>query len=92
MYVGRMPSAFYESPGVWALDPELQSKMEERMEEEAITRLEEEVQSIREAGGKAVQVHAKVERPDVEIVKLGEELGVDLIVVGSPASDPSRGR
>ncbi len=31
VYVGRMPSAFYESPGVWALDPELQSKMEERM-------------------------------------------------------------
>jgi nucleotide-binding universal stress UspA family protein len=88
VYVGHMPTVFYESPGVWALDPELQSKMEERMEEEAITRLEEEVQRIREAGGKVAQAHAKMGRPDAEIVKLGEELGADLIVVGSRGLGP----
>jgi nucleotide-binding universal stress UspA family protein len=88
VYVGRMPSAFYESPGVWALDPELQSEMEVRMEEEAITRLAEEVHSIREAGGKFAQAHAKVGRPDAEIVKLAEELAADLIVVGSRGLGP----
>jgi nucleotide-binding universal stress UspA family protein len=88
VYVGHMPSGLYMSPGVWALDLQLQSEMEERIEEEAITRLAEEVQSITEAGGKVTHAHAKVGRPDVEIAKLGEELGVDLIVVGSRGLGP----
>jgi nucleotide-binding universal stress UspA family protein len=88
VYVGRMPTVFYKSPSVWALDPELQSEMEVRMEEEAITRLEEEGQSIREAGGKVAQAHAKMGRPDAEKLKLAEELGVDLIVVGSRGLGP----
>jgi nucleotide-binding universal stress UspA family protein len=88
VYVGHMPSVFYESPGLWALDPNLQSEMEERMEEGAITRLEDEVQSIKEVGGKVAQAHAKVGRPDAEIVKLAEELGADLIVVGSRGFGP----
>jgi nucleotide-binding universal stress UspA family protein len=83
-----MPGVFYESPGVWALDPRLQSEMEVRMEEETITRLAEEVHGIKEAGGEIAQAHAKVGRPDAEIVKLAEELGADLIVVGSRGLGP----
>src|SRR5215216_6782279 len=88
VYVGHMPPVFYESPGAWTLDRDLQGRMEERAEEEAITRVEEEVHSIREAGGKVAQAHAKVGRPDAEIVKLAEELGADLIVVGSRGLGP----
>jgi nucleotide-binding universal stress UspA family protein len=88
VYVGQMPSVFYESPGVWALDPNLQSEMEERMEEETITRLSAEVHSVKEAGGKVAQAHARVGRPDAEIVKLAEELAADLIVVGSRGLGP----
>jgi nucleotide-binding universal stress UspA family protein len=83
VYGGHIPSVYYESPGLWAPGPNLQSEMEVRMEEEAITRLEEELQSIREVGGKVAQAHAKMGRPDAEIVKLAEELGADLIVMGS---------
>jgi nucleotide-binding universal stress UspA family protein len=83
VYVGHMPNVFYESPGAWALDRELASRMEERAEEESLTRLEVQVQKVSEAGGKVTQAHAKVGRPDVEIVRLAEELDADLIVVGS---------
>src|SRR3712207_964607 len=37
----------------------------------------------REAGNKVAQVHVRMGTPDEEIVKLAEELGADLIVVGS---------
>jgi nucleotide-binding universal stress UspA family protein len=88
VYVGHMPYVFYESPGAWALDRDLQRRMEERMEEGAITRLEGELRRIREAGGKVAQAHAKVGRPDAEIVNLAEELAADLIVVGSRGLGP----
>jgi nucleotide-binding universal stress UspA family protein len=91
VYVGHIPIVFDESPGGWTLDPNLQSEMEENMEEEVITRLEEEVHSIKEAGGKVAQAHAKVGRPDAEIVTLAEELGADLIVVGSRGLGPLLG-
>jgi nucleotide-binding universal stress UspA family protein len=57
----------------------------------AITRVEEEVHSIKGAGGKVAQAHAKVGRPDAEIVTLAEELGADLIVVGSRGLGPLLG-
>jgi nucleotide-binding universal stress UspA family protein len=79
VYLGRMPSDFYEPPDSWELDIEFRSKMEERIHEEAIARHAEEVQSIREAGGKVVQVHAKIGRPDAEIVKLAKELSADTV-------------
>ena len=51
VYVGHMPYVFYESPGAWALDRDLATRMEERAEEEALTRLEEQVQRVSEACG-----------------------------------------
>jgi nucleotide-binding universal stress UspA family protein len=83
VYVGHMPYVFYESPGAWALDRDLATRMEERAEEEALTRLEEQVQRVSEAGGKIAQAHAKLGRPDAEIMRLAEQLGADLVVVGS---------
>jgi nucleotide-binding universal stress UspA family protein len=83
LYVGGMPSVFYESPGAIVLDPDLQSRMEEEAEETARAKLKEQVQRISEAGGEIAQTHARVGFPDAEIVGLAEELGVGLIAMGS---------
>jgi len=90
VYVGHMPPVFYESPGAWVLDRDLQSRMEERVEEEARARLDEQVQRVREAGGEVAGVHTKLGRPDAEIVGLAEELGAGLIVLGSRGLGPLR--
>ena len=88
VYVGHMPPVYYESPGAWALDRDLRGRMAERVEEEARTRLDEQVQRVREAGGEVAGAHAKLGRPDAEIVGLAEELGAGLIVLGAAASGP----
>ena len=90
LYVGHMPNVFYEAPGAMTLDPHLLDRMEGRAEEQAATRLEEQARRVREAGGKISQAHSKIGRPDVEIVRLAEELGADLIVVGSRGLGPLR--
>jgi nucleotide-binding universal stress UspA family protein len=83
VYVGHMPPVFYESPGTWALDRDVLGRMEERAEEGARTMLDEQVQRVREAGGEVAGAHARLGRPDEEIVGLAEELGAGLIVLGS---------
>ena len=90
VYVGHLPPVFYESPGVWALDPDLQRRMQERVEEEVGTRLNEQVRRVREAGGEVAGTHARVGRPDAEIVGLAGELGARLIVLGSRGHGPLR--
>ena len=88
IYVGHMPSIFYESAGTMALDPDLQSRLEEEAEEAAKTNLEKQVQKIREAGIEVAAIHTSVGFPDVEIVGLAERLGAGLIVMGSRGRGP----
>ena len=88
IYVGHMPSIFYESPGTMALDPDLQSRMEEEAEEAARTSLEKQVQKIREAGIEVAAIHTSVGFPDAEIVGSAERLGAGLIVMGSRGRGP----
>jgi len=88
IYVGHMPSIFYESPGTMALDPDLQSRMEEEAEEAAKTKLEKQVQKIREAGIEVAGIHTRVGFPDAEIVGLAGKLGAGLIVMGSRGRGP----
>jgi nucleotide-binding universal stress UspA family protein len=90
VHVGHLPPAFYESMGAVTLDRELEDRMRGRAEEEARTRLEEQVQSIAADGGKVAQAHARIGRPDAQIVGLAEELDADLIVVGSRGLGPLR--
>jgi nucleotide-binding universal stress UspA family protein len=90
VYVGHMPPVIYESPGALALDRDLQSRMQERAEEGTRTKLDEQVQRVREAGGEVAGAHARVGRPDAEIAGLAEELGVGLIVLGSRGLGPLR--
>ncbi len=70
-------------PGWKVLDPDLPARLKQAAEEEARTKLNEEVERIKEAGGKITGEHARLGQPDAEIVGLSEELGVGLIVVGS---------
>jgi nucleotide-binding universal stress UspA family protein len=90
VYVGHMPPVFYESPGAWALDPDLRGRMGESAEVGARTKLDEQVQRVREAGGEVAGAHAKLGRPDAEIVRLAQELGAGLIVLGSRGLGPLR--
>ena len=90
VYVGHMPPVFYESPGATTLDLDLQRRMQERAEEVGRTRLDEQVQRVRGAGGEVAGAHARVGRPDAVIVELAEELGAGLIVLGSRGLGPLR--
>jgi nucleotide-binding universal stress UspA family protein len=65
------------------LDPGFKSRIGERAEVAAKTKLEEQLQKIKEASGEATQAHARVGLPAAEILRLAEELDDGLIVMGS---------
>jgi nucleotide-binding universal stress UspA family protein len=91
VYVGHMPLVSYESPGATTLDPDLLGRMQEGAEQEARTMLDEQAQRVREeSGGEVAEAHARLGRPDVEIVGLADELGAGLIVLGSRGLGPLR--
>jgi nucleotide-binding universal stress UspA family protein len=82
VYVGHMPLVSYESPGATTLDPGLSGRMHESAQQEARTMLDEQMQRVGHSG-EIAEVHARIGRPDAEIVGLAEELGAGLIVLGS---------
>jgi nucleotide-binding universal stress UspA family protein len=55
----------------------------EYAEGEARELLDEQVKKVENAGGAVAGIHLREEQPAEEIVALAEELGIDLIVVGS---------
>jgi nucleotide-binding universal stress UspA family protein len=65
------------------LDPEFQDRLRERAKSDARTKLDEEVEKIKSMGGKVAEAHTAAGRPGAEIVKLAEELGAGLVVLGS---------
>jgi nucleotide-binding universal stress UspA family protein len=76
------------TPGVYGLPeraiyaPDTQNHLEE-VERYAQERLGEEAAKIRKYGGEVTAIHPKTGRPDVEIVRLAEELDAGLVIVGS---------
>ena len=62
---------------------ELKESVREQAEDEVRAFLDEQVGWIEDHGGKVEDTHMAVGRPDAEIVKLAEELGAGLTVVGS---------
>src|SRR5215213_4336583 len=90
VYVGHLPLVSYESPGATTLDPDLWKRMQEGAEQEARTKLDEQVQRVGKTGGEVAEVHARIGRPDAEIVGLADELGAGLIVLGSRGLGPLR--
>jgi nucleotide-binding universal stress UspA family protein len=55
----------------------------ERTSPESRQLLDEQVRHIEEAGGTVTEAHLRLGRPDDQIIEVGEELGVGLIVIGS---------
>jgi nucleotide-binding universal stress UspA family protein len=64
--------------------------MQESAEQEARTKLDEQVQRVGKTGGEVAEVHTRLGRPDAEIVGLADELGAGLIVLGSRGLGPLR--
>src|SRR5215203_4241540 len=62
---------------------ELKESVREQTEDDVRTFLDEQVGWLEEHGGKVEDTHMAVGRPDAEIVKLADELGAGLTVVGS---------
>lgn len=52
--------------------------------------LERQVEQIRELGGAVAEAHLKTGQPAAEVIALSEELGSDLLVVGSGRPRPVR--
>lgn len=80
--VGQVPSAYIPAE-TEILDYEFWKEMREFARDEASQRLQEEVRKIEDAGGKVEKSHVAVGRPDAEIVRLAEEIGAEMMVVGS---------
>ncbi len=55
----------------------------ERTEPESRQLLDEQVRHIEEAGGTVAEAHLRLGRPDDQIVRVSEESGAGLIVMGS---------
>src|SRR4028118_562860 len=68
VYVGHMPLVSYESPGATTLDSDLRRRMQESAEQEARTKLDEQVQRVGKTGGEVAEVHTRLGRPGAGIV------------------------
>jgi nucleotide-binding universal stress UspA family protein len=88
VHVAPVPSA-YSVPESFICDPEFYERMRDFAGRESRVRLDEEVMKVRSMG-EVAGAHARVGRPDVEILRLAELLDVGLIVVGSRGLGPIR--
>jgi nucleotide-binding universal stress UspA family protein len=85
LHVVHVRSTLGQAPGYY-LDPYVEEADLQRLDTEAQRLLNAQVDQGEGAGGLVMQSHLKVGRPDAEIVTFAEELGVDLLVVGSRRS------
>lgn len=81
LHVGNTKS-FHVSPGA-ETSLSSQSGSYGEIQEKARERLQEAVRQVEEAGGSVEQTHLKMGDPDEEILRLCEETGIGLIVIGS---------
>ena len=79
VYVGEE----YGCPIYAVPEYEYARKIQENLEQEVRKLLDAEVEQVKAAGGTVVGAHFGMGRPDEEIVKLAEEIGAGLIVMGS---------
>lgn len=80
--VGTVPD-LYLAPDSLISDPELWRNLREAAERELREETERQVARMKALGARITETHRRTGRPDREIVALAEELGADLIVVGS---------
>ena len=89
VHVASIPSVYALSETA-ILDPEVRERLHDMAEQDARERLDEEVEKIREAGGKVAGAHPGVGRADAEVVRLAEEMGAGLVALGSRGFGPVR--
>lgn len=80
VHVGRAPSP---STGTTVHGASLPTTPYESVVKSARKLLEGEVERAQQAGGNVAGAHLRIGTPAYEVVGLSEELGVDLVVVGS---------
>ena len=78
-HVGVVPMFLLSYPGTLGYD----RKLYEQIEEESGELLRKESWRVKAAGGTVAGTHLRMGAVDLEIVALAEELGADLIVMGS---------
>ena len=86
IYVGVTPGA-YAAAESEILDYEFWNELREFAQNEASQSAEAEVRKIEGDGGKVEMVHVAVGHPGSEILRIAEEIGADLVVVGSRGFD-----
>jgi nucleotide-binding universal stress UspA family protein len=67
----------------WVQPDTLSPKQYEKLKQEAQNRLDAEVAYAEEVGGTVTEAHRRMGKADSEIIELSEELGADLILLGS---------
>lgn len=80
VHVGQAPSP---STGTTVHSPSLPTEPYESVVKRARKLLERQVEQIRESGGNIAETHLRIGSPPYEVVGLSDEIGADLIVVGS---------
>ena len=88
VYVGELDYGYpsYDptnDPSFAVPDFEYMQQIHENLEQEARKALDAEVERVKAAGGRVVEAHLSMGSPDAEIVKLAEDIGAGLIVLGS---------
>jgi nucleotide-binding universal stress UspA family protein len=81
LYVHPVPEAYVTQASVY--DPDVMDELFERTKQEASKKAKEEAAKVGETGAEISGVHAEVGRADAEIVKLAEDLGAEMVVIGS---------
>jgi len=88
-YVAPMPEP-YAWPEDTVLYPEFSDQMRERAERDGREALGTEMEKLEGMGTEIADSHVRAGRPDAEIVRLAEEIGAGLVVVGSRGLGPIR--
>jgi len=79
VHVGRLPNFLMQDPDVVGHD----CKLYDEIEQESRERLRRLTWRVKVAGGTVAASHLRMGWPGHEIVRLGKEIGADMIVVGS---------
>jgi nucleotide-binding universal stress UspA family protein len=82
-HVRPVPGAFaFSEAGAYASEIDL-DRVREIAEREAQRVLDEQAARMKGKGAQVAGTHARIGRPDEQVVRLAEDLGVGLIVIGS---------
>jgi nucleotide-binding universal stress UspA family protein len=87
VYVAAIPN-LYISPELMLSEPDSVDRLDNIARSEGQKVLKEQLKKIEELGGKVSESYLRVGRVDENIVRLGESMGADVIVLGSRGYNP----